>query len=86
MNITVSGGFQEGMIKQLSVTAHTLESNHNFPDLFSMFHCWKCGKEMFRFSGTVISSVPGQPEYMYGPPIILLCRVCKQNHLINSIL
>lgn len=67
-----------------NLTSHVLESDHVNPELFHLFHCWKCGKQLFQFSGNVVQSVPGP---IFSPlPFIQFCKHCKQRHLINSIL
>jgi len=35
------------------VTSHILESDNLNPDRFNAFHCWRCGKILFQFSGNV---------------------------------
>lgn len=74
----------EGIEQDLKLTSHILESDPFNPSMFLMFHCWKCGKSLFQFSGNVIMTVPGETPTTL--PIIYMCRTCKQRHLINSIL
>lgn len=66
------------------LTSTVLESDPENPSMFHLYHCWRCGKQLFQFSGNAVQIVPG--PIVTTLPLISLCRVCKQRHLIASIL
>lgn len=74
----------QGIPTNLKVTSAVLESDPENPEIFILYHCWRCGNRLLQFSGNVLMLLPGAVPATV--PIVLLCKVCKTRHLINSIM